>query len=112
MQSGDIDLTGCSVITDIKDIPWKEDYDKLAIKIFAYPNPATSDITLAFQNTSHHTTIQLECFNIYGQQVHTENIWKGQQETKIDIRDWAKGLYFAVVKSEGKVAGTGRFVRK
>jgi len=56
--------------------------------------------------------MQLECFNIYGQQVHTEKIWKGQQETRIDLNGWAKGLYFAVVKSEGKVAGTGRFVIK
>ena len=76
------------------------------------PNPASSDITLAFQNTEHHTNMQLECYNIYGQQVHTEKIWKGQQETKIDLRGWAKGLYFAVVKSEGTLAGSVRFIRQ
>jgi hypothetical protein len=56
--------------------------------------------------------MQLECLNIYEQRVHIEKIWKGQQEAKIDLRGWAKGLYFAVVKSEGKMAGSGRIVRR
>jgi hypothetical protein len=54
----------------------------------------------------------LECFNIYRQKVHTEKIWKGQQQTKIDLHGWAKGLYFAVVKSEGTLAGSVRFIRQ
>jgi hypothetical protein len=54
--------------------------------------------------------MQLECYNIYGMQVHSEKIWKGQQETKIDLNGWANGLYFAVIKSEGKVTGKSRFV--
>jgi hypothetical protein len=80
--------------------------------ITAYPNPAETEITLAFKNTEHHTNMLLECYNIYGQRVHSEKIWKGQQQTKLDVSGWANGLYFAVVKSNGKVAGTGRFVRR
>ncbi len=39
IQSGVIDLTGCTVITDIKDIPWKEDYNKSKddLEIFVFP---------------------------------------------------------------------------
>jgi hypothetical protein len=80
-------------------------------KVVFYPNPAETEITISFQNTDHHSNMLLECYNIYGQRVHSEKIWKGQQETRIDLQVWAKGLYFAVVKSEGKVAGSGRFVR-
>jgi hypothetical protein len=54
----------------------------------------------------------LECYNIYGQKVHSEKIWKGQQQTKLDVSGWAKDLYFAVVKSNGNVAGTERFLRR
>jgi hypothetical protein len=114
IQSGVIDLTGCAVITDINDIPWLEDFNKRnnVIEITAYPNPTETEITIAFENTEHHNNMQLDCYNIYGQKVHTEKIWKGQQQTKLDVCGYSKGLYFAIVKSNGKVAGTGRFVRK
>jgi len=114
IQSGTIDLSGCMVWTGTEKIPSPEEYYSYiaTIPIIVFPNPAETEITLAFQNTDHHTNMRLKCYNIYGQQVHTEKIWKGQQETRIDLHGWAKGLYFVVVKSEGKVAGTGRFVRK
>jgi hypothetical protein len=114
IQSGTIDLSGCMVWTGAEEIPSPEEYYSFiaTIPITAYPNPAETEITLAFENTDHHNNMVLECYNIYGQRVHSEKIWKGQQETRIDIREWAKGLYFAVVKSDGKVAGTGKFVRK
>jgi hypothetical protein len=112
-QSGFIFLDDCDIITGT-EIPSPEEYYSFiaTIPITAFPNPASSEITLAFQNTDHHTNMLLECYNIYGRQVHTEKIWKGQQETKIDLRDWAKGLYFAVVKSEGTLAGSVRFIRQ
>ena len=114
IQSGTIDLTSCFVWTNIGDAPSpKEYYSFIAtIPITAYPNPAETEITLSFENTEHHTNMLLECYNIYGQKVHSEKIWKGQQLKKLNLNGWGKGLYFAVVKSEGKVAGQCRFVRK
>jgi hypothetical protein len=114
IQSGTIDLSDCLVWTGAEEIPSPEEYYSFiaTIPITAYPNPAETEITLAFQNTDHHTNILLECYNIYGKRVHTEKIWKGQQEIKIDLRGWAKGLYFAVVKSEGTLAGSVRFIRQ
>jgi hypothetical protein len=114
IQSGVIDLTGCTLITNIRDIPWLEDYNELynVIEITTFPNPAETEITFAFENTEHHTNMVLECYNIYGQTVHNEKIYKGLQQTKLCLKEWSKGLYFTVLKSEGKVVGTGRFVRK
>jgi len=113
-QSGFIYLDDCDIITSYDEILSPEEYYAFVatIPINAYPNPAETEITLAFQNTDHHTNMVLECYNIYGQKVHNEKIWKGQQETRIDLRGWASALYFTVVKSDGKVAGTGRFVRR
>jgi hypothetical protein len=113
IQSGTIDLSGCMVWTGAEEIPSPEEYYSFisTIPIIAYPNPAETEITLAFENTEHHTNMLLECYNIYGQKVHSEKIWKGQQQTKLDVSGWSNGLYFAVVKSNGKVAGTGRFMR-
>ena len=114
IQSGTIDLSACMVWTGTEEIPSPEEYYSFiaTIPITAYPNPAETEIALAFENTEHHTNMLLECYNIYGQKMHTEKIYKGQQQTKLGISDWGKGLYFAVIKSNGKVAGTGRFVRK
>jgi hypothetical protein len=114
IQSGTIDLSACMVWTGTEEIPSPEEYYSFiaTIPITAYPNPAETEITLAFENTEHHTNMLLECYNIYGQRVHSEKIYKGQQQTKLSISNWRKGLYFAVIKSNGKVAGTGRFVRK
>ncbi|MBM3437070.1 MAG: T9SS type A sorting domain-containing protein [Bacteroidetes bacterium] len=114
IQSGTIDLSDCLVWTGAEEIPSPEEYYNYiaTIPISAFPNPAETEITLTFENTDHHTTMLLECFNIYGQQVHDEKIWKGQQETRVELHGWARGLYFVVVKSEGKVAGSCRFVRK
>ena len=112
IQSGTIDLSDCFVWTGTEEIPSPEEYYSFiaTIPITAYPNPAETEITLAFENTDHHNNMLLECYNIYGQRVHSEKIWKGQQNTKINVSGLAKGLYLAVVKSEGKVAGSAKFV--
>jgi hypothetical protein len=112
VPSGTINLGDCDLITDIGEIPSpKEYYESIKkIPVTAYPNPASSEITLAFQNTDHHTNMQLECYNIYGQKVYIEKIYKGQQQTKLNINSWKNGLYIAVIKSNGKVAGKSRFV--
>ncbi len=114
IQSGTIDLSDCLVWTGTEEIPSPEEYYSFisTIPITAYPNPAETEITLAFENTEHHSNMLLECYNIFGQKVHSEKIYKGQQQTKLSVSNWSKGLYFAVVKSNGKVAGTGRFVRR
>ena len=114
IQSGTIDLSACMVWTGAEEIPSPEEYYSFiaTIPITAYPNPAETEITLAFENTEHHNNMLLECYNIYGQKVHSESIFKGQQQTKLDVSRYAKGLYFAVVKSNGKVEGTGRIVRE
>jgi hypothetical protein len=114
IQSGTIDLSACMVWTGAEEIPSPEEYyaSIATIPITAYPNPAETEITLAFENTEHHTNMLLECYNIYGQKVHSEKIWKGQQQTRLDVGGWGKGLYFVVVKSNGSLAGTCKFVVK
>jgi len=114
IQSGIIDLTSCMVWTGTEEVPSPQQYYATIaqIPLTAYPNPAETEITLAFQNTEHHNNMLLECYNLFGQRVHSEKIYKGQQKTKLSIEQWQSGLYIAVVKSEGRVAGMVRFVRR
>jgi hypothetical protein len=112
-QSGFIFLDDCDIITGT-DIPSPEEYyaSVQTIVVTAYPNPAETEITLAFQNTEHHNNMLLECYNLFGQRVHSEKVYKGQQKTKLSTEHWQSGLYIAVVKSEGRVAGQVRFVKR
>ncbi|MFU8844974.1 MAG: T9SS type A sorting domain-containing protein [Bacteroidales bacterium] len=112
-QSGFIFLDDCDIITGM-EIPSPEEYyaSVQTIVVTAYPNPAETEITLAFQNTEHHNNMLLECYNLFGQRVHSEKVYKGQQKTKLSIEQWQSGLYIAVIKSDGRVAGKVRFVRR
>jgi hypothetical protein len=96
-QSGFIFLDDCDIITGM-DIPSPEEYyaSVQTIVVTAYPNPAETEITLAFQNTEHHNNMLLECYNLFGQRVHSEKVYKGQQKTKLSIEQWQSGLYIAV----------------
>ncbi|MFU8844888.1 MAG: T9SS type A sorting domain-containing protein [Bacteroidales bacterium] len=114
IQSGIIDLTSCMVWTGTEEVPSPQQYYATIaqIPLTAYPNPAETGITLAFQNTEHHNNMLLECYNLFGQRVHSEKVYKGQQKTKLSIEQWQSGLYIAVIKSNGRVAGQVWFVRR
>ncbi len=110
IQSGYISLEDCNIITGIEDIPSpKEYYTKLkTIPIIAYPNPAKDKITFAFENTQYHKDISFQCYDIFGRLVYEQKVYSQQVET--DVGCWSKGMYVAVVRSNGKVVGKCKFV--
>ncbi|MCF8369004.1 MAG: T9SS type A sorting domain-containing protein [Bacteroidales bacterium] len=111
-QSGFIYLDDCDIITEV-DIPSPEEYyaHLKTIPITAYPNPATKgSITFEFENTEHHTHIQLKCFNIYGKEVYHEKVYRHQGESLVSIYNWTKGFYMAVIYSDGLPVGECKFV--
>ena len=113
IQSGTIDLTSCFVWTNIRDAPSpKEYYESIRkIPVKAYPNPATQGtITFEYKNTEHHRNIELRCFDIYGEEIHKEKVYRYQGESVVDIGSWRKGMYVAVVYNEGLPVGQCKFV--
>ncbi|MCD4696500.1 MAG: T9SS type A sorting domain-containing protein [Bacteroidales bacterium] len=113
IQSGTIDLTNCFVWTDIGDAPSpKEYYESIRkIPIKAYPNPVSEgSVTFEYKNTEHHRNIELKCFNIYGELVHKEKVYRYQGKSVVDISGRQKGMYVAVVYSNGMPAGQCKFV--
>ena len=112
IQSGTIDLSDCMVLTSTDWIPTpKEYYARIsAIPITIYPNPAKDQITFTFENTEHHKNIELRCFNLLGVLQHQIKVQRGQQQYSANIKNWAPGIYIAVVYSDGKPVGRGKFV--
>lgn len=112
IQSGFINLDGC-IITGNEEIPTPEEYfaSIKLIPIKAYPNPVTEgNIAFEFENTEHHNNMELRCFDNYGRAIHRQKIYRHQIESKVNIGTWKKGIYIAVLYSNGLVVGQCQFV--
>ncbi|NCA87143.1 MAG: T9SS type A sorting domain-containing protein [Clostridia bacterium] len=113
IESGILDLTECLVVTDIEELPGPEEYYESIrhIPIKVHPNPVKDGrLTLEFENTQHHQNMQLRCYDSFGRQLHSQKIYKGQQETKLDVSAWSAGMYVAVIYSDGGACGKVKFV--
>ncbi len=112
-QSGFIYLDDCDIVTSI-EMPSAADYRaKISnIPISIFPNPANVQITFALENTEHHRNIELRCFNLLGMQQHQAILPRGQQQATANVSNWPQGMYIAVVYSDGKPVGRGKFVVK
>ncbi len=113
IQSGEIDLTGCEVITSVEEIPTLEEYNKKlqSIPIKASPNPSgTGEILLEMENTGLYTNMELKVFDVYGKQIHSEKVYPHQGATRMDVSQWPGGMYIATVFSNGQVRGKCKVV--
>lgn len=113
IESGILDLTTCLVVTDIGELPGPEEYYESIrhIPVKAHPNPVKEGrLTLEFENTEHHQNMQLRCYDSFGRQLHSQKIYKGQQETTLDVSGWSAGMYVAVMYGDGGACGKVKFV--
>ncbi len=107
-QSGFISLDDCNLFVDIDEIPTAKQYQEIIrwIPIHAYPNPVThGKLTLEFENSDHHSNMELRCYDDFGRQIHSQLIYKGQQDTEVNVSGWSPGIYIAVVFSNGEARG-------
>jgi hypothetical protein len=123
IQSGTVDISNCLIITDVGEVPSsKEYYTNLnSIYIKAFPNPVKEgQISFELQNTEYLTPPSvppqggkqptLFIYNVYGKKVHEERVYQHQGESKVNVSNWEKGMYIAIVNSNGKPAGRCKFV--
>lgn len=108
ISSGTIDLTDCLVITSIDELPTPDEYYESIrwIPLKAYPNPVSGqELTIEFENTQHHSNMELRLYDAFGKEIHRRNIYTGQQDTRLDVGHWPPGLYLAVIYSNGGAVG-------
>lgn len=113
IQSGEVDISDCIIITDVGEVPTPDEYfaglQGIPVKVF--PNPASKgSITFEFQNTRYHSDIELRCFNIFGELVHSEQINACQVECKVSTIKWKPGIYLALVYAHKKVVGRTKYI--
>ena len=63
-----------------------------------YPNPATSQINIDWQNSSLQIK-NIEVLNVVGEKFFSQNFFNSKL-VSIDVSQWAKGVYLLVVRSE------------
>lgn len=97
---------GCDTTVNIVD---KEVNKPGMVSVF--PNPvSTGTVTFKFSGLNLHNKVELRCFNIHGEEVHSERIYQHQGESLIDVKNWPKGMYLAIVYSNNKPVGKTKFM--
>jgi hypothetical protein len=112
-RTGFISLDDCNIWVSMDEISTPDQYYESIrwIPITAYPNPVKNGkLNLEFQNTKHHQNMELRCYDNYGRQIHSQKIYKAQQDTELDVSAWSKGVYVAVIYSNGGARGKVKFV--
>ncbi|MBN1339242.1 MAG: hypothetical protein JXA03_07960 [Bacteroidales bacterium] len=136
IQSEVIDISDCVIIfVNVEEAPDPEDYfaNLKTIPIRVFPNPARDVVTFGFENTEYLPPSppawspacrsgkagkpsngvkwpSLSIYNIFGEKVHEERIYRNQGESRLNLGAWPQGMYIAVVLNEGRVVGRVKFV--
>jgi hypothetical protein len=79
----------------------------MAISFMVYPNPASSDLTIAYKPETKNAVVEI--FNSIGQQV--KQIALVDENQQITIADLTNGLYILKL-NDGKNSATQRFVKQ
>ena len=104
ITSDTVDLS-CGLYVSIKDIPLKEDYDKM-LKV--YPNPAISAINFEFKDLK--TDGILSIYDGYGRLVEEKAMPAHTKDMQIAVAAYPPGLYLAVLKNARAILGREKFM--
>jgi len=82
----------------------------LASQINIYPNPSSDKITIEYSGGSQFTNAVLSIIDLQGRQIHSQDFPAEQQQIRLDVGDWAKGLYLLRISSNNEITKTRKFV--
>ncbi|MFP4024947.1 MAG: T9SS type A sorting domain-containing protein, partial [Thiohalospira sp.] len=97
------DENGCGPVTTSLTVSFPDAIQSIsnAKSIKLYPNPTSAKITLEI-DADRHATYTIEILNIAGQRLYKENTeTNGNLRKEIDLSEYAKGIYFIKVITEG-----------
>ena len=80
-------------------------------KPLLYPNPATSNFNLRFEQ-SPKEDMQLSIFSASGALVKQERLSAFANEYRIDIGELSIGLYFVSLESNERIVFNSKFIKK
>jgi len=97
------DENSCGPVTTDLTVSFPDAIESIsnAENIRLYPNPTSAKITLEI-DTDQQTTYTIEILNIAGQRLFKEKTQaNGNLKKEFDLSDYAKGIYFIKISTEG-----------
>lgn len=76
-----------------------------------YPNPATSQLNIKYAGMNG-SNITFELVNMVGNKVYSKKLESKSADLKLDISTLPRGVYFYILKSDGKVSTSKKLVIK
>jgi hypothetical protein len=99
----------CDTLTGLNDVA-RADKEKL-LKVF--PNPATNFVTIDYGFTDWNKgEVSLEITNELGQVVHRQPLPLYSGFQKVEVQNFAPGMYTAFIKRKGQVVATAKFAKQ
>ncbi len=81
--------------------------------ILVYPNPFNHIISVSVQVNKNIDELELDVFNMFGQKIHStqhKNVI-GEISRKIDLGNYADGIYFISIKENGKQVYSKKIIK-
>jgi hypothetical protein len=75
------------------------------------PNPARDFVSVRYPDIFGYEDKEIEVFNSLGMQVFKVSATQDLSETRLDVTGLPAGLYFVVLKVDGKKVGTGKMLK-
>lgn len=82
-----------------------------SLKVFAFPNPTTNEISFSLSSARGRKIKQVQIFNPLGRELQNLN-YVNELQIKIDVKYFAKGLYFYKVITMDNEIVSGKFIVK
>ena len=96
----------CDQTTSIKSI------DQDAVKLKAFPNPATTHLTINYAIDVAFNTALVDFYDLLGQKLMSTQLDGSKGEVKLDVASLDAGIYFYAIKVDGLTVKTERVVVK
>ena len=81
--------------------------------ILVYPNPFDDVINISVQANKNINELEFSVFNMFGQKIHSiqNNNVTGEINHKIDLGNFADGMYFISVKENGEQVFSQKIIK-
>ena len=82
-------------------------YSEIAPNIFTYPNPASENVTILFENLE--TSAEYQLFDLFGRNLMNGKIT--EETTNLNISSLANGIYLLKVMEGNRTVGTAKIIK-
>lgn len=75
-----------------------------------YPNPTQNNINIELNKNAGFNELELQIFNMNGEEVHTQGLYSYPRSIEIDISKLSKGVFLVVVRHKNVIVGREKLV--